>query len=132
MNSRARTILFLTVCIPVRILIAVFTHTLLPKLVAEVSYTPWVTRLIFAVPYIAIGLGFVRTTIRNNQVGFFGGNAWWASNRPFHAFLWCMASVFIVWGEYIAAAVVLYCDILIGLITRWFAVLLDNRFMPLA
>ena len=131
MNVRERTILFLSVCIPVRILIAVFTHIWLPDLVALVSYTPWVIRLVFSAPYILIGLGFVRTTILNNQVGCFGGNAWWALNRPYHALLWCLAAVLIVWGEYTAAAVILYCDVVIGLVTRYFAVLYNNPFTPL-
>lgn len=106
-----RTTLFFLVCIPVRLLIAALTHTALPHVHPTVRVT-------LALPYFAVALGFVRTTLLDHHVGCFGGYAWWARNRPYHAALWFAAAVLVVCGEYMAAAGVLYGDVAFGLLTR--------------
>ena len=101
-------------CIPLRTLIAALTHVVLP-------HSPFALSVVVALLYFAVALGFVRTAVLDNHIGCFGGYAWWAPNRPFHAVLWFVAAVLVVCQEYTGAAAVLYGDVVFGLVTKCFA-----------
>ena len=115
MTPTKRTWLFALVCVSVRIAIATLTHTVLPNIAHHVGGGAW------SVPYFLVSVGFLRNTLREKPIGFFGGEAWWASNRKYHAFLWFVAAVLVALTldvTYEVAAVLLYVDVAIGVGTR--------------
>jgi len=79
-DIQKRILLFLFMCIPVRLLI---TYLL---------YINKYTNLIKII-LLLIGIGFIKT-FKNSErkKGFFGGHIWWNDLRPFHGFNYILAS----------------------------------------
>jgi len=101
MNASLRIFLFLCVCIPVRLVIALLTSMLEAHGAA-------------CVPYFLVGVGFMWTAVHKPPRGLFGGDAWWANLRSFHAAVWLTAGVCVLLNVFYAASILLVVDVCVG------------------
>ena len=93
--------LFLCVCIPVRLAIALVTSLFHATGAA-------------CIPYFAVGVGFMWTAVHRPPRGLFGGEAWWANLRAFHAALWVSAGGCVLLNVCYAASILLVLDVGVG------------------
>lgn len=101
MNASLRIFLFLCVCIPVRLTIALLTSMLHATGAASVLY-------------FAVSVGFMWTAVHKPPRGLFGGDAWWANLRAFHAAVWLSAGVCVLLNVCYAASILLVLDVCVG------------------
>lgn len=80
-----RRIVFLLVCIPVRITLTTLTYW--------ICVAPSWARHTLAGFFAYVSIGFVGQIYRNAQIGGFGGQVWWRWNRYLHAPLYALAIV---------------------------------------
>ena len=76
-TDRERTVLFWSVCLPVRAAVALSAF--------RARRTPY-ERALRAVA-AAVGAQWL-LGMQTARVGFFGGHVWWARERPWHGVLW--------------------------------------------
>jgi len=106
-SERTRTILYFTVCIPIRL-----TFAYLPVLLGE-TYHAYLAALTGA-----MSLGTLNLALRNEpsaQTGFFGGHAWWAPYRAVHALILLLATILLLRRDK-KASVFMFIDVLLGLV----------------
>ena len=104
MNS---VVLFLGVCIPLRLLIA-WSTTKVP-----IQYLPFL-----AVTLLTVSLSFFYLYFSNSrlQAPEAGGTTWWASYRLLIGFLWLTAAIYAFMGRRNRIWIPLVIDVLFGLV----------------
>jgi hypothetical protein len=101
-----RALLFLLVCIPVRLSFVYISKT----------FTHKYAQILMGIIGLIIGIGFVNSFITNAEVGFFGGKAWWHNLRIIHAFNYIIFGLLTLLYKYKKAYLILLLDIIIGLL----------------
>lgn len=101
MNDSLRIFLYLCVCIPIRILIALLTSMLQLQGVACVAF-------------FVVSFRYVWTATHATSEGILGGEAWWAELRAFHAGSWLISAICVLAGFYYGATVILLLDVIVG------------------
>ena len=100
-------ILFLLVCIPLRIVLAGIAKVL------PVYYLP-----IMGLPFLIFGIGALYmylTDTRTTGGGAFGGVLWWKDMRPIHGLLYLSFAI-LAFLRYPHAWILLAVDVLVGLV----------------
>lgn len=100
-------LLFLLVCIPLRIVLAVIAKVL------PVYYLP-----IIGIPFLIFGIGTLYlylTGTRTTGGGAFGGVLWWKDMRPIHGILYLSFAI-LAFLRYPYAWILLAVDVLVGLV----------------
>ena len=100
-------LLFLLVCIPLRVLI-VYIAKITPN-----KYLP-----IIGVPFLIFGLGALYLYLSETRTtggGAFGGVLWWKDVRPIHALLYLSFAI-LAFLRYTNAWILLAVDVLVGLV----------------
>ena len=104
MNDTARIILFLTVCMTVRLALAIFAKIL------DTKYLP-----IMGIATLAISAGFLYTFLFSKKtVGAFGGKVWWNNMRLVHSIIY-LAFSFSAIMQKRWSWLILVLDVFIGL-----------------
>jgi len=104
MDDNGRIILFLTICVIVRTLLAIFAKMLNPE------YLP-----IMGVATLLISMGFLYTFLfSKKKLGAFGGNVWWNDMRLVHSIIYLIFSVCAIMKKSYSW-VFLILDVFIGL-----------------
>ena len=105
-TQEKRMILFLTVCIGLRLLLAYIAKNINNELLKYMGY-------LLLLP----GIGFIYiylSGIRNTGTGAFGQKIWWNNLRPIHALLYLLFSYNAINGNN-TAWIYLFIDVLVGL-----------------
>ena len=105
MDDTGRIILFLTICITVRIFLAIFAKML------SVKYLP-----IMGIATLVVSTGFLYTFLFSKKsLGVFGGKVWWNNMRLVHSIIYLLFSICAItkksWSWYI-----LLVDVVIGFV----------------
>ncbi len=106
MNSLVRILLFLFLCIPLRLLLA-YLPQVLPK--------PYF--FIFAIIVALMGFGFLYLAFGNTrlQAPEGGGQTWWASYRFIHGMLLMTAVIYLIKKDR-KASIPLLIDVILGIL----------------
>ena len=113
LSERMLKLLFLLVCIPVRIALAVVIGVVLPNAARWTTILAGVLFLVQATTYAVFVLG-----IRYREKSSFGGEAFWAAARPVMIFLAIMTSVLLFVGtreSVRSAGIIQGTDIVVGI-----------------
>ena len=105
--SRSKSVsLFLLLCIPSRILIA-----LLPLYIKE----SWMPILGFLL--VVVGIAFVTLFLTNSRLDAVegGGMTWWKNVRPVHGMLYLLAGALLLNGHRDLASLLLFLDVVVGI-----------------
>jgi hypothetical protein len=114
LTKNQRIILFLFVCLSMRLLLAHIAQQITIKKPQYMKY--------LGIIGLAIGLGFTYQFIKNKQIGALGGKVWWHSVRPVHAGIFFLFGILALLKNKDAYKL-LYVDALLGLI---FFIFLSN------
>lgn len=106
MKDAARAVLFLGVCVPLRLGLAYA-----PTVIAE-HYLRYFGILILTMACVTLSLALANARLHAPE-GFFGGHTWWASYRIIHGMLLLAASVYLLRKDR-TARVPLLIDALLG------------------
>ena len=115
-SEKTRTVLYLTICVPIRLVLAY-----MPIYLAD-THRPYLATLTGA-----MSLGMLCLALGNDpstQTGFFGGHAWWAPYRVVHGMILLLATVLLLRRDK-NASVLLLVDVLVGLVI--YAYVIVNR-----
>ena len=104
MDIRSRTILFLCLCIPVRVFLVYLTKA--------VATTHWIAVIGGCAALISLGLMY-QYIFNPHKPGAFGGDSWWNGFRPVHSALY-MAVAVLALSSPMYAYIPLAIDILFG------------------
>lgn len=105
MNTKQRIILFLSICITVRLC-----------LVLAAKFGSNHVQNLLAVFAVTASLGFMYQFFYHpTKLGGFGGQPWWNRLRPVHAFLYMIFALIIFSGKRKWAWTILLTDVIIGL-----------------
>ena len=118
MNSQ---LLFLTMCIPTRIIFALLpNYNLVKKL--NLNVNPKLFYTIVGLVFLAIAIGFLYLYFTNERLNASeaGGYTWWHNLRLLHGLLYLCASLYILWNvndleKIKLASLPLAIDVLVGL-----------------
>ena len=104
MNQKQRILLYLLVCLPVRIIpiiILFFTKKL---------------NILISILYLFMGLSFLyrTTTFYPGQKGVFGGLVWWQNLRLIHSIIYVFTAWLIYKNRITQAKRILIADLLLG------------------
>ena len=118
MNSQ---LLFLTMCIPLRIIFALLPNYNLIKMIG-INFNPKIFYILYGLVLLAISFGFLYLYFLNKRLDAqeAGGKTWWHNLRLLHGMLYLCASIYILWNinnlEMIRyASLPLVLDVIIGL-----------------
>ena len=105
MKKTNRMLLFIFACLTVRIL---FVY------IAKIASREQLRLL--SIPAIIIGISFFYQSLKNKQIGFFGGKAWWSKTRNVHGVLWIVFAI-LAFNSNKKAYIALVIDVIIGIIS---------------
>jgi len=110
MESSTRKILFMSMCLPIRLAIS---YLPLSKFIQENKSRTMITSIIF----FMIALGFLYLYFTNGRLQSYesGGETWWANIRPLHGLLYLIAGGLLFTKNYKYASFSLLADVLVGL-----------------
>ena len=108
MNASQKRVMYLSICIFVRLTLALLVFRLIPNNKTSVRY---VLALFAVVAAAGFAAEFVFQT-RSESV--LGATIWWNSLRPVHALLYCMCAMLAL-GNHESAFVPLLADACVGL-----------------
>ena len=109
-----RILLFIFICLPVRLLIAFFAKFLQNN---SIKYLQSSTiQYIFSLFTLIIGISFINNWFINKKVGGFGGKVWWKNLRLIHGINFILYSILSIMNIKNAYKL-LFMDVLIGLIS---------------
>ncbi len=118
MNSQ---LLFLTMCIPLRIIFALLPNYDLVKRF-NFNINPKLFYTIVGLVFLAISIGFLYLYFTNKRLNApeAGGRTWWHNLRLLHGLLYLCASLYILWNvndleKIKLASLPLTIDVLLGL-----------------
>ena len=111
------TVLFLSVCIPIRIFIIYAVKDLIPY-----DILPYLSIILFI-----MGVGFARRFYNHTSTerGFFKGTVWWNDARPIHALLYIVAA-FVALFDPKNTWIPLLIDVIVGICTFIYKRVLHN------
>ena len=104
LSKQKRIILFLTVCISVRLLFVYIAKTINIKHLPKLGYIG-----------LLIGMGFAYTYFTKRAVGSFGQKIWWNYLRPIHSLLYLGFGILAI-QKNSNAYLLLLADVTIGLL----------------
>jgi hypothetical protein len=112
-DARARTIVFFSFCIMLRLFIANVAYLATQP---QSKHPIWKS---FALVPLAIGIGLAYLYFTNTRLNApeGGGTTWWAKYRLIHAMLYITAAIYILQGND-KAWVPLVIDVLIGIVLK--------------
>ena len=96
MNSQ---LLFLTMCIPLRVIFALLpNYNLLKKI--GLNFNPKIFYVFFGLILLIISIGFIYLYFTNKRLNApeAGGKTWWHDLRLLHGMLYLCASIYILWN----------------------------------
>lgn len=118
MNSR---LLFLTMCIPLRVIFALLPNYNLIKKIG-IKFNPKIFYTLYALILLVISFGFLYLYFTNSRLNApeAGGKTWWYNLRLLHGMLYLCATIYILWNinnlEMIKyASLPLILDVIVGL-----------------
>jgi len=91
MEEKYRIILFISLCLPARLLLAYIGKLLEVNINKKTKNNIW--NLLFYLLTLIIGISFINNWIANNKIGFFKGKAWWYNLRLVHGINFIIYSI---------------------------------------
>lgn len=121
MNSQ---LLFLTLCIPLRIIFALLPNYKLIEKYIPIKLNKKLFYQVVGIIFLCIAVGFLYLYFTNERLNApeAGGKTWWHNLRLLHGLLYLCASIYILWNinninliRY--ASIPLIIDVIIGLLS---------------
>ena len=121
MNSQ---LLFLTLCIPLRIIFALLPNYKLIEKYIPIKLNKKLFYQVVGIIFMCIAVGFLYLYFTNERLNAreAGGNTWWHNLRLLHGLLYLCASIYILWNinninliRY--ASIPLVIDVIVGILS---------------
>lgn len=121
MNSQ---LLFLTLCIPIRIIFALLPNYKLIEKYIPIKLNKKLFYQVVGIMFLGIAIGFLYLYFTNERLNApeAGGKTWWHNLRLLHGLLYLCASIYILWNinninliRY--ASIPLIIDVIVGLLS---------------
>lgn len=113
MTKNNRILLFLILCIPIRLLLSYFAYYLQNKNINNL-YKKILINL-FSIISFLIGISFLYQYYLNRKIGFFGGEIYWSNFRLLHSFNYILFSILFLLN-YKNSYLILLFDVILGLL----------------